>query len=153
MGNKLPLGRRGVTLSCRQCLAIAGVTRTTSASGELGTPVSRPPFLAHPMSLRFSSNCGLRDFLRDQCEATKAKYAAELANADAEEWKPALDMWYADSLVDYFGLLERRIEQLYSGPHMAGCRVWFRKAPECSPTLYKSPSMQTELALEALPEI
>lgn len=92
------------------------------------------------------STPALTSFLADKCDATKAKYAAELENA-GDEWKPALDMWYADTLADYFGLLERRVETLYSGKHVRGSRAWFRKARNCSTQLYESTYIQTEMAL------
>lgn len=66
----------------------------------------------------------LVNFLADQDDATKAKYAAELENAAA--WSKPLDMWYADSLV-YFGLLERNVETLYRGAHVRGSRTTYRR--------------------------
>lgn len=67
----------------------------------------------------------LDDFLRDQCEATKAKYAAELENA-SHAWRKPLDLWYADSL-EFFGLLERLVKPLVRNGRVRGSRVWFRK--------------------------
>ena len=69
----------------------------------------------------------LADFLASNCEATKAKYAAELANASGEWGKP-LDFRYAESLV-YFGEMERDTEMLYAeNGRLLGSRVRFRKA-------------------------
>ena len=87
----------------------------------------------------------LSAFLADKCEATKAKYAAELENA-AEEWKPALDFRYAESLV-FFGLLERNVEAICTpSGRVRGSLCRFRKARECSTRLYESAYTQTEAA-------
>lgn len=83
-------------------------------------------------------------FLADNCETTKAKYAAELANAESGEWVKPLDFCYAESLV-FFGLLERRIETLYAGRHVRGSRAWFKKVPECTPTVSIQGQVQTTL--------
>lgn len=83
----------------------------------------------------------LADFLSDKCEATKAKYAAELANA--EVWAQPLDHWYAESLV-HFGLMERRMEMLYTdGGRVRGSRSWFKKAPKCIPMVSIPAQLQT----------
>lgn len=73
----------------------------------------------------------LEAFLADNCSATRAKYAAELEHANGE-WQKPLDLWYAETLVDYFGLLERNVETLYdeSGKHVRGSRITFRKRLE-----------------------
>lgn len=68
----------------------------------------------------------LDEYMIGQCDATKAKYAAELEHANSE-WQKPLDLWYADTLVDYFRLLERNIETLLHGPHPAGCRITYRR--------------------------
>jgi hypothetical protein len=74
----------------------------------------------------------LEDFLAGNCEATKAKYAAELDNAGGE-WGKALDFRYAESLV-YFGMLERHTETLYTeSGRVLGSKVTFRKSPKDSP--------------------
>jgi hypothetical protein len=87
----------------------------------------------------------LEAFLADKCEGTRAKYAAELANA--EEWAQPLDHWYAESLV-HFGLLERRVETLFTdGGRVRGSRAWFKKAPKCTTTVSIKGQFQTEMAL------
>lgn len=87
----------------------------------------------------------LNDFLAGQCEATKAKYAAELEHANGE-WQKPIDLWYADSL-EFFGLLERKVTTLYRGHHVRGSRTEFRKRVECSMQLSVAANPQTELAL------
>lgn len=67
----------------------------------------------------------LEDFLADQDDATKDRYANELANSGSE-WGKALEMRYADSLV-YFGLLERQVTPIMSGPHVRGSRTAYRR--------------------------
>ena len=84
---------------------------------------------------------GYEAFMATADEATKAKYAAELAH-HGDEWKKALDYDYADWL-SMWGLLDRRIEPLYSGKHPRGCRIWFRKPPESSLPVAKNGDMQT----------
>lgn len=84
-------------------------------------------------------------FLADKDEVTKEKYAKELANAGAE-WVKPLDLWYADSL-EFFGLLERRVETLYAGAHVRGSRTWFRKAAKTTTTVSISDQLQTEMTL------
>lgn len=69
---------------------------------------------------------GLAAFLAGQCDATKAKYAAELEHATGE-WQKPLDLWYADSL-EFFWMLERKVTQLFSGPHPCGSRIEYRRA-------------------------
>src|SRR5690348_10275386 len=97
---------------------------------------------AFPVS---SSTTPLHAFLADQCEATKAKYAAEMENANVE-WKPALDFRYAESLV-HFGLLERNVETLCTpGGRVRGSLCRFRKVPECSTRLCEYSYTQTEVA-------
>jgi hypothetical protein len=91
-----------------------------------------------------SHTASLDDFLRDQCEATKAKYAAELANACAAEWRSPLDYWCAESLV-HFGLLVRRVERIYSGRHVQGSRSWFMKTPKTTTTVSISAPLQTAM--------
>ena len=90
-------------------------------------------------------NCDpLEAFLEGNCEATKAKYAAELANA-SDEWGKPLDFRYAESLV-YFGELERDTEMLYAETgRLLGSRVRFRKARQCSSQLCESSYKQTSL--------
>ena len=102
--------------------------------------------MASKVSRRISTkHCpNLDEFLADQCEATRAKYAAELANA--EDWAMPLDYWYAESLV-YFGLMERHVETLMRGQHVAGSRTRFRKVQKTTPTLTISAPLQTEMAL------
>lgn len=73
-----------------------------------------------------SYGCQLNAFLADKCEATKAMYAAELEHANGE-WQKPLNLWYADSL-EFFGALERRVTTLYTGPHVSGSRIEFRRA-------------------------
>ena len=68
----------------------------------------------------------LESFLSDQCDATKAKYAAELEHASAA-WRKPLDRWYADSLV-FFGRLERLVKPLTRHGRIVGSRTWFRRA-------------------------
>lgn len=69
----------------------------------------------------------LSSFLASQCDATKAKYAAELEHANGE-WQKPIDFRYAESLV-YFGELERDTEMLYSDSgRLLGSRTRFRKA-------------------------
>ena len=75
----------------------------------------------------FSSGAaGLDRFLADQCDATKAKYAAELEHANGE-WQKPLDLRYAESL-EFFGLLERRVTTLYRGKRIRGGRIEYRRA-------------------------
>jgi len=102
--------------------------------------------MVQPMLKPSPATPALTSFLADKDEATKAKYAAELANADAGEWRAPLDMWYAESLV-YFGELERQIETLYSGKIVRGSRTWFRKVRKDSTRLYESAYRQTEMVL------
>ena len=78
--------------------------------------------MTSPVTPRWS----LEDFLRDQEDATKAKYAAEMGHANGE-WQKPLEMRYADSL-EFFGRLERRVTTLYSGVHVRGSRTEFRRA-------------------------
>jgi hypothetical protein len=72
----------------------------------------------------------LEAFLAGNCEATKAKYAAELEHAGSA-WRRPLDLWYAESLV-HFGLLERLVKHL-PRPRR-GSRIWFRRPPESKAT-------------------
>lgn len=67
----------------------------------------------------------LQDFLKYQDDATKEKYASELANA-SHAWRKPLDLRYADSLV-FFGFLERLVKPLQRGGKVRGSRIWFRK--------------------------
>ena len=67
----------------------------------------------------------LEQFLADQDEATKARYAETLAEMDGEFRKPT-HFEYAESLV-YFGRLERKVFPLYQGPHIRGSRTKFRR--------------------------
>ena len=87
----------------------------------------------------------LKTFLADRCDATKAKYAAEMEHANGE-WQKPLDLWYADSL-EFFGLLERKVTTLYRGAHVRGSRTEFRKRTECSMALSAPAHPQTEFAL------
>ena len=87
----------------------------------------------------------LEAFLAGNCEATKAKYAAELEHANGE-WQKPLDLWYADSL-EFFGLLERKVETLYEGPHVRGSRQWFRKAGKPTPTVSIPAELQTTVSI------
>lgn len=84
-------------------------------------------------------------FLADQDDATKERYAKELANANGE-WQKPLDLWYADSL-EFFGLLERKVTTLYRGPHVRGSRTEFRKCQKTTTTVSIPANFQTELAL------
>jgi len=63
-------------------------------------------------------------FLADKCDATKAKYAAELENA--REWSKPLDYWYAESLV-YFGLLKLRVIEHLQGKIICGSHAEYRQ--------------------------
>jgi hypothetical protein len=85
----------------------------------------------------------LEAFLADKCEATKAKYAAEMENSSAA-WSKPVDPWYAESLV-YFGLLERLVKPVTRNGRLAGSRMWFRKAQGCSIGLCKYSYTQTEV--------
>ena len=88
----------------------------------------------------------LSSFLADQCEATKAKYAAEQQHASGE-WQKPLDFRYAESLV-YFGELERDTEMLYSeSGRLTGSRTRFRKAEKTTTRVKVSEQLQTEMAL------
>lgn len=88
----------------------------------------------------------MQDFLKAADEATKAKYAAEMSNADGDEFKAPIDMWYAETLV-HWGLLERHVEVIYtqSGAHVRGSRTKFRKAAGCSTTLSNATKGQSEM--------
>ena len=81
-----------------------------------------------------TESVSLEAFLADKCDATKAKYAAELEHS-SQAWKKPLDLWYADSL-EFFGMLERLVKPLPRG----GSRIWFRRSTRLS----KSTDTQTE---------
>jgi hypothetical protein len=87
---------------------------------------------------------GYEEFMATADEATKAKYAAELAHA-GEPWRKPLDYRYAESLV-YFGLLERMTRTFQRG-RTVGSKTWFRKAPKSLLRVSKSAFQQTEMAL------
>jgi len=72
----------------------------------------------------------LEAFLAGNCEATRAKYSDELANA-SPAWRKALDERYAESLV-HFGMLERMVRHITRNGKVRGSRVWFRKPPKNS---------------------
>lgn len=86
-------------------------------------------------SQKDSQNCrqALDKFLSNQDDATKAKYASELAHANGE-WQKPLDLRYADSL-EFFGLLKRKVTTLYRGPHVRGSRTEFMKAQKSTLTV------------------
>jgi len=83
----------------------------------------------------------LEAFLAGNCDATKAKYAAELANATAA-WRKPLDLRYAESLV-HFGKLERLYKLITRNGKVRGSKVWFRKSAEESAPLINQGSLQT----------
>lgn len=98
------------------------------------------------MTRRDTPHESLSVFLADKCDATRARYDAELANAGSG-WTKPLDFWYAESLV-FFGLLERSVETITSeSGRVLGSRCRFRKPPECTSRLCKSEEFQTEAAL------
>ena len=80
------------------------------------------------MSATGTDTATLEAFLADKCEATKAKYAAELEHA-SHAWRKPLEWRYAESLV-YFGLLERMTR-----PVRRGSRSWFRKSQKTTHTV------------------
>ena len=75
----------------------------------------------------------LADFLADQCDATKERYAQTLASM-GDDFGPAEHFDYAESLV-YFGLAERRAIPIMRGAHVAGSKTWFRKSPKTTATV------------------
>ena len=87
----------------------------------------------------------LEEFLQDQCDATKEKYAKALASL-GDDFGKASDFDYAESLV-YFGLAERRVFLIKSGEHIRGSKTWFRKTPKTTTTLCIQAKVQTEYAL------
>lgn len=92
------------------------------------------------MSATVTNTATLEAFLADNCDATKAKYAAELEHA-SHAWRKPLEWRYAESLV-YFGLLERMTR-----PIRRGSRTWFRKPAKSTPTVSIPAPIQTEMAL------
>jgi len=84
----------------------------------------------------------LADFLADQCDATKARYAQTLSSL-GDNFGPVEHFDYAESLV-YFGMAERRAIPIMRGKHVAGSKTWFRKTPKYTTTVSISAGSQTE---------
>lgn len=118
------------------------IQRTSVSTGAGSSSEARPSSPAPG-----SDTPSLEAFLAGNCEATKAKYAAELEHASAA-WRKPLDLRYAESL-EFFGLLERLVKPVYRGERrvLCGSRIWFRKAPGCSTVLSAPRFEQTELAI------
>ena len=69
------------------------------------------------------------EFMATADEATKARYAATLAEMDTTEYRSATHFEYAEALT-FWGLLERHVERLYTGKHLRGSRTKHRLAQE-----------------------